>query len=193
MNHTTGPLGCTSSWREEDSGNYTTTIEVKMNGRHSQSQIGFYTSANYKDWSFVGFLNCSICELCVRSCSSFYPAPAAPADSPQLPLPTSRSVSAAANSTISDRSRWVFGVNSGGCKLASVRNYAHKTPTPFVASPVFGSEADRSLVETGSGQTQKEKSPHTHTHTHTHNRGVLRAGWDDHGRFRPREPHLCAR
>ena len=25
MNHTTGPLGCTSSWREEDSGNYTTT------------------------------------------------------------------------------------------------------------------------------------------------------------------------
>eukprot|EP01047_Picozoa_sp_COSAG01_P050465 COSAG01_NODE_5108_length_4476_cov_14.006854_2_plen_398_part_00 len=96
MNHTTGPLGCSSSWRDA-SGNYTTTIEVKLRGRHSKAQIGFFTSSNYKDWSFVGVLKCPICELCVRSCSSFYPAP----DSPPA------------------KNRWVFGVNSGGCKLAS--------------------------------------------------------------------------
>ena len=90
---TTGPLGCTSSWREGD--NWTTTIESKTDGRRSGPRIGFWTSANYVNWSFVGFLNCPICELCVKSCASFYPAPDGPADS------------------------WVYGINSGGCNLMS--------------------------------------------------------------------------
>ena len=90
---TTGPLGCTSSWREGD--NWTTTIESKLDGRRSGAKIGFWTSANYLNWSFVGFLNCPICELCVKSCASFYPAPDGPAD------------------------RWVYGINSGGCNLMS--------------------------------------------------------------------------
>ena len=39
---TTGPLGCTSSWREGD--NWTTTIESKLDGRRSGAKIGFWTS-----------------------------------------------------------------------------------------------------------------------------------------------------
>jgi hypothetical protein len=108
---TTGPLGCTSSWREA-SGNWTTTIQSnQVNGllpgdellpQHAQSNASgklrttFWTSRDYISWSFVGVLKgCDVCDECVQSCSDFYAAPGG-----------------------SDN-RWIFGINTGGCGLRS--------------------------------------------------------------------------
>jgi beta-fructofuranosidase len=109
--HPSGPLGCTSAWKDE-SGNYTTTIQAHMDQlpqpgdalqpEHQQAsstggrlRTTFWTSSNFVDWSFVGVLNCPACDVCVQSCSDFYPAPGGPAN------------------------RWIFGINTGGCGLRS--------------------------------------------------------------------------
>jgi beta-fructofuranosidase len=111
--HPSGPLGCTSAWQEE-SGNWTTTIQAIMNELplpgealrpdHQRTDVGvaggklrttFWTSSNFADWSYVGVLSCPVCDLCVQSCSDFYEAPGRSAN------------------------RWAFGINTGGCGLQS--------------------------------------------------------------------------
>lgn len=86
---TTGPLGCTGSWREP-SGNWTTTIQSNKVPGESGLKTTFWTTADYTNWTFVGTLKgCDICDKVVKSCSDFYPAPGGPGD------------------------RWVFGINGG--------------------------------------------------------------------------------
>jgi beta-fructofuranosidase len=92
-----GPLGCTSAWKEA-SGNWTTTIQSNDVGNGLKTT--FWTSHDYVQWSYVGVLHgCAVCDACVQSCSDFFPAPA-----------TGGGI---------DASKWVFGINTGGCGLAS--------------------------------------------------------------------------
>lgn len=88
------PLGCTSSW-QENAGNWTTTIERPYPIAKPGLKTTFWTSADFLNWTLIGTLGCPLCDLCQQRCSDFYRAPDVQSD------------------------RWVFGINSHGCGLAS--------------------------------------------------------------------------
>jgi hypothetical protein len=96
MGTTGGPLGCTAAWKEP-SGNWTTTIQSNKHGG-TGLKTAFFTSHNFIDWSWVGNLDCPVCDKLVTPCSDFYPVTCASPDCADPP----------------SGNRWIFGVNTMG-------------------------------------------------------------------------------
>ena len=93
---TGGPLGCTGAWREA-SDNWTTTIQSNKHGG-TGLKTAFFTSHDFIRWSFVGLLDCPVCDKLVTPCSDFYP----------IPDGTTHSGPA----TPATGTRWIFGINT---------------------------------------------------------------------------------
>merc|ERR1719174_2927139 len=81
---TTGPLGCTSAWKDPTSGKWTTTIQSNQVGIEQNANGPLRTTIwsshrDFLDWRYTGTLTgCRACDECVQSCSDFYPAPGFP-------------------------------------------------------------------------------------------------------------------
>ena len=85
---TTGPLGCTASWRDAGGGgNWQTTIQsaAAPAANAGAMRTTFWQSADFLNWSYVGNLRCDVCDKCVKSCSDFFRLPGAPSGEPAPP------------------------------------------------------------------------------------------------------------
>jgi sucrose-6-phosphate hydrolase SacC (GH32 family) len=119
--HTTGgPLGCTAAWKEP-SGNWTTTIQSTQLlpgclGKKPACPIktAFFTSSNFRNWSWIGDLDCPECDQHTQPCSDFFPVQCSSPDCAQPP----------------SGNRWVFGINGGGGALTGVFNRKTLKLTP---------------------------------------------------------------
>eukprot|EP00937_MAST-01D_sp_MAST-1D-sp2_P007582 g7582.t1 len=111
--HTTGPLGCTASWRGGSGGDWTTTIQstdapapapAAPAATGGPMRTTFWQSADFLNWTYLGNLRCPACDQCVQSCSDFFRLPSGAGGA-------SGSGGGGGNDT------WVFGINTGGCGL----------------------------------------------------------------------------
>ena len=96
-NTTGGPLGCTGSWLEP-TGNFSTTIQSRRLEPGQGLKTAFFTSSNFRNWSWLGDLGCAVCDKLTTPCCDFFPVTCA---DPSCANPPSGD-------------RWAFGVNSFG-------------------------------------------------------------------------------
>ena len=100
-NTTGGPLGCTGAWKEA-SGNWTTTIQSNRLEPGAGLKTAFFTSADFIHWTWIGDLDCPVCDKLTTPCCDFFPVSCA---DPSCANPPSGD-------------HWVFGVNSHGSEMA---------------------------------------------------------------------------
>ena len=91
-----GPIGCTAAWKEA-SGNWTTTIQSSRLEPGAGLKTAFFTSHDFIHWSWVGDLDCPVCDKLTTPCCDFYPLNCTDSDCTDPGAPGAK---------------WAFGVNS---------------------------------------------------------------------------------